>query len=66
MPGDLNIDGDVLPRPEVYQPPRRAGLHDPVPGQQGDRAQAGLVGLDFLKIIQSMDRLDLTEMKYID
>ena len=62
MPRDLNIDGDVLPRPQVYQSPRRAGLHDPVSGQQGDRAQAGLVGLDFLKIIQSMDRFDLTEI----
>ena len=38
VPGDLDIYGDVLPRPHVYQPPRRAGLHDPVAREQSDRA----------------------------
>ena len=62
VPGDLDIYGDVLPRPHVYQPPSRAGLDDPVAREQSDRAQTGLVGFNFLKIIQSMDRSDLTEI----
>ena len=59
--GNLNVDRDVLPRPHVYQAASRAGLDNPVPGEESDGTQTGLVCLDFLKIIQSMDRFDLTE-----
>ena len=38
VPGDLNIDRDMLPRSQVDQSPRGAGLHDPVAGQESDRA----------------------------
>ena len=38
VPGDLDIDGDVLPGPHVYEAARLDRLDDPLAGQEGDGA----------------------------